>query len=86
MLAFDEAQEIKKVGGIEMSAILAHVYDYCKNIIIVFTGSQFGLLKEVLEPRPDDPFYGRYIHRIVLQKFDDAQSMRFLKLGFSQKK
>lgn len=85
VLTFDEAQEIKRVVGVEMPAILAHVYDYCKNISIVFTGSQFGLLKEILDPGPENPLYGRYIHRIPLKKFDDAQSLDFLKLGFRQK-
>jgi len=85
VLTFDEAQEIKRVVGVEMPAILAHVYDYCKNIAIVFTGSQFGLLEEILEPGADNPLYGRYIHRISLKKFDDAQSMEFFELGFRQK-
>jgi len=85
VLTFDEAQEIKRVVGVEMPAILAHVYDYCKNIVIVFTGSQFGLLEEILEPGPENPLYGRYIHRMPLKRFDDAQSIEFLKLGFRQK-
>jgi AAA+ ATPase superfamily predicted ATPase len=85
VLMFDEAQEIRKVVGVEMTAILAHVYDYCKNILIVFTGSQFGLLEEILEPRPENPLYGRYIHRMPLRKFEEAQSIEFLKLGFRQK-
>lgn len=85
VLAFDEAQEIRKVAGVNTSAVLAHVYDYCANILPIFTGSQFGLLREVLDPRPEDPLYGRYVHRIPLKKFDFEQSMEFLKLGLSQR-
>lgn len=84
VLAFDEAQEIRKVAGVNMSAVLAHVYDYCANILPVFTGSQFGLLREVLDPKPEDPLYGRYMHRIPLKKFVFEQSMEFFKLGLSQ--
>lgn len=85
VLAFDEAQEIRKVAGVNLSAMLAHTYDYCPNILPVFTGSQFGLMREVLDPGPEDPLYGRYVHRITLKKFDFEQSMEFLKLGLNQK-
>lgn len=86
VLAFDEAQEIRKIAGIDMSAMLAHVYDYCADTLLIFTGSQFGLLREVLDPRPKDPLYGRYVHRIALRKFSEEQSIEFLKLGLKEKK
>lgn len=85
VLGFDEAQELKKVVGVDFISILAHIFDYCKNIEIVFTGSQFGLFKEILEPDHKSSLYGRYIHRIKLNPFEKPSSMQFLEFGFVEK-
>lgn len=86
VLGFDEAQELVGVVGIDFISILAHIFDYCKNIQIVLTGSKFGLLKEILEPDHTSPLYGRYIHPIRIKPFEKPNSKKFLELGFNENK
>lgn len=44
IIAFDEAQNLRGKLGHEMLSILAHCYDYCKNVTFILTGSEIGLL------------------------------------------
>lgn len=85
IIAFDEAQELGKVAGLDMQKVLAHVYDYCKNTTVVLTGSAIGLLRDFIGA--DDakaPLYGRAMTEIRLGRFNQAQSRDFLEKGFKQ--
>jgi acetyl esterase/lipase len=48
VIALDEAQEFKRLAGLRLSALMAHVYDYVKGIQWIVTGSQVGVLSEVV--------------------------------------
>lgn len=86
-IAFDEAQELRKVAGIRMDKILAHVYDYCKATSIVLTGSAVGLLYDFLgEEDPEAPLYGRSKTKITLKRLEPEEAEDFLHRGFKQAK
>lgn len=84
-VAFDEAQELRKVAGMRMDKILAHIYDYCKNTSIVVTGSAMGLLYHFVgEEDPGAPLYGREKTEITLMQLESEQARDFLLKGFKQ--
>lgn len=85
VLVFDEAQELSKVAGINFPAVFQDIYDFRKDTSVVFTGSMVGLLENVLnEIEYGEPFFGRFIRKIYLQKFDRGSSIDFLKRGFKE--
>ncbi len=87
IIAFDEAQELKKIAGVDMEKIIAHIYDYLHNLSIVLTGSAVGLLYDFIDcQNPKAPLYGRHITEIRLQRFSVEKSRKFLMLGFKQAK
>jgi len=84
-IAFDEAQELRKVAGIGMDKILAHVYDYCKATSIILTGSAVGLLYDFLgEGDPEAALYGRSKTEIRLKRLEPQEAEDFLRKGFKQ--
>lgn len=86
-IAFDEAQELRKVAGIRMDRILAHVYDYCKTTSIVLTGSAIGLLYDFIGAEdPEAPLYGRSKTEIRLKRLEPEEAEDFLHRGFKQAK
>jgi len=98
VLALDEAQHFNKVKDFNMAEILAHIYDYCKNIVVILTGSEIGLLYNFLgktrsndartkfqsKKFSDHALAGRAIDEIPLQRFSSEQSKEFLREGFKQ--
>ncbi|BDB98703.1 AAA family ATPase [Saccharolobus caldissimus] len=85
ILIFDEAQELMKVNGINFSSIFHDIYDYCKNTTVVFTGSSAGILENMLKSLEyEKPFFGRFIRRIRIEKFDERLSRDFLLKGFEE--
>jgi len=85
VIIFDEAQELAKVNGINFSSVFHDIYDYCKNTTIIFTGSMIGILEKVLKNiEYEKPFFGRYIRRIYLERFDREASKDFLVKGFEE--
>lgn len=84
-IAFDEAQELRKVAGVRIDKILAHIYDYCRNTSIVVTGSAMGLLHDFVGGEdPESPLYGRSKTEIRLKPLDPEGAEDFLLRGFKQ--
>lgn len=84
-VAFDEAQEFRKVTGMRMDKILAHIYDYCRNTSIVVTGSAMGLLQDFMgEEDAEAPLYGRGKTEITLKPLEPEGAEEFLLEGFKQ--
>jgi len=48
IVVFDEAQELMKVNGLNLPSLLHDIYDYCKDTVIIFTGSMIGLVEGML--------------------------------------
>jgi AAA+ ATPase superfamily predicted ATPase len=85
IIAFDEAQNMRGKLGYEVLALLAHSYDYCKNISFILTGSELGLLYDFLRlDDPSSPLYGRHIEEVRVGRFNADRSLDFLERGFQQ--
>ena len=85
LIAFDEAQEFKRLAGMSLTTLMAHVYDYVKGIQWIVTGSQVGVLRDFLGVEdPGAPLFGRALTRIQLRRLAKEESEDFLRLGFSQ--
>lgn len=83
-LAIDEAQELR-VLPINFPALLAYIYDNLKNIIVILTGSQVGLLYDLLKiDDPESPLYGRLLYEVRLKRIAYEQAIEFLRLGFKE--
>jgi AAA+ ATPase superfamily predicted ATPase len=85
VIAFDEAQEFRKIMKFDVTSILAHGYDYAKGLQFVVTGSEVGMLHNFLRiDEPKSPLYGRATVEIELSGLNEEQSKEFLKKGFAQ--
>ncbi|QXJ35477.1 AAA family ATPase [Saccharolobus shibatae] len=83
-IVFDEAQYLR-FSTVGLKPLLAHIYDYMKGLVLIFTGSEVGLLEDFLGV--DDAkseLYGRYYCSIELKPFDEEKSKEFLKKGFEE--
>ena len=78
VLAVDEAQEIYRLG---FDKYLAFVYDNLRAIKLVLSGSQVGLLNNILND-PEAPLFGRARLEIDVEKLSREQSKEFLEMGF----
>ncbi len=85
VIGFDEAQELVKLRGINLLPVIAHAYDYLKNIVFIITGSQVGFLHRFLKiGNPQSPLYGRATLDITLRPFNYEQALLYLEEGFKQ--
>ncbi|MEM2514683.1 MAG: hypothetical protein QXU81_10310 [Candidatus Bathyarchaeia archaeon] len=65
VIALDEAQELAAISG-RLLKLLANIFNTHPNIVFIFTGSMFGLMKILLEPASSSPLYGRSPAKIYL--------------------
>lgn len=83
-LVFDELQELASVN-IDFSKLLAYIYDNLKNIAVVVTGSQIGLLYDLLGVEdPGSPLYGRLVMEVRVGRLPRDRAMDFLERGFRE--
>ncbi|MFA4701688.1 AAA family ATPase [Pyrococcus kukulkanii] len=84
IVAFDEAQYLRFANE-DLTKFFAWVLDALQNIILVFTGSQVGVLEKFLRLYDgSSPLFGRYNVRIVLPRFNPSESLEFLERGFKE--
>lgn len=87
IIAFDEAQELRKVAGVDVAKLLAYCYDHCRNITIILTGSAIGLLYEFLGNGDSSAaLYGRSRTEIQIGRLSPDRAKDFLLRGFKQTK
>lgn len=85
LLVFDEAQELRRIAKYRMDKFMAYVYDRFKNVTVVATGSEVGLLEDFLRvENPSAPLYGRAIDEINLSPFSEEQARDFLIKGYKE--
>lgn len=85
VLAFDEAQELRRVRGLNIQSVVAYSYDRLKSIVTVLTGSQVGMLHRFLRiENPKTPLYGRSVATIAVRRLSDTEALDFLAKGFAQ--
>ncbi len=85
IIAFDEAQELRKIMRYDFTSLLAHAYDYCNGLQFVVTGSEIGMLYKFLNVEDAKaPLYGRAMVEIELKGLDMEKSIEYLCSGFRQ--
>jgi AAA+ ATPase superfamily predicted ATPase len=85
VVAFDEAQELRKITWINFVRLFAYIYDNLDYVRIVLTGSEVGLLYKFLRlDDRDSPLYGRYIHIVSTRRLTFEESIDFLEKGFKE--
>ena len=85
VFALDEVQELSKLRGLDLTKVFAYCYDNLRNLILVLTGSKIGLVFRFLKlDDPKSPLYGRAAQQILLNNFNEHQSLEFLREGFRQ--
>ncbi|MFP3320377.1 MAG: ATP-binding protein [Acidilobus sp.] len=83
-VVLDEAQYLR-YSTIGLRPLLAHVYDRLRNVTLIMTGSEVGLLHDFIGiDDPSSPLYGRYGLTIELRPFDEERSRQFLRRGFEE--
>lgn len=83
VIELDEVQELAVISG-HLLKLLANIFNTYPNIVFIFTGSIFGLMKTLLEPGSSSPLYGRSPARLYLQPFERECATDFLKKGFEE--
>ena len=77
----DEAQNIKKLDD-----LIAHIYDSFSNVSFILSGSEVGILDELLGEKTNSPLYGRATTTIELNRMEKSDSLKFLEEGFKETK
>lgn len=78
----DEAQ---RSNSKELADFISYVYDKVKNITFILSGSEIGLLEDVVGTYDaEHSLYGRQIFYIDMKRLDRSGSEDFLKKGFEQ--
>lgn len=84
-LVFDEAQELRRLARYRMDRLMAYIYDRFKNITLIVTGSEIGVVDDFLHLKDSEaPLYGRAIDEINLKPFSEKQSREFLIKGYRE--
>ena len=83
VIELDEVQELAAISG-RLLKLLANMFNTHPNMIFIFTGSMFGLMKTLLEPEATSPLYGRSPAKLYLQPFPKEIATQFLKKGFQE--
>lgn len=85
VIAFDEAQEFRRLVGFDLPKLLAYVYDRVRTAQVVVTGSQEGFLHDFLGVgNPKHALYGRYHVPIEIHRLTRDEAEKFLRKGFEQ--
>nr|WP_231136435.1 ATP-binding protein [Acidianus ambivalens] len=85
IIAIDEAQRLRGPLSKEIKDAIAHAYDYDRNLTFILTGSEVGLLHELIDVENENsPVYGRYYLEITLDRFNKERSREFLQRGFQE--
>lgn len=83
LVAFDEIQLIR--GDKSIPRLFAHIADANRNITLIVTGSEIGLLFEFLGlDDPGSPLYGRHYTEIKMRNFEPKEAEAFLMAGSQQ--
>jgi len=81
ILAIDEVQELRDLSEPDIGELLSYIYEHLSEIRLILTGSEVGLMYEILPRRYLAPLN---FDRITLQPLTQDQATEFLRLGFRQ--
>ncbi|MEK6924251.1 MAG: ATP-binding protein [Candidatus Micrarchaeota archaeon] len=78
----DEAQ---RMNCKDLADVLSYFYDRFPNVSFLISGSEVGLVEEILgENDGEHPLYGREISKVTINRLDRNRAMDYLKEGFKQ--
>lgn len=83
VIILDEVQEVAPVSG-PLLKLLGNVFSTYPNVVFIFTGSEFGLIRTLLEPDSSSPLYGRSPASMRLGPFVPETSVEFLLAGLRE--
>lgn len=85
LLAIDEAQYLRFSRKVSYDGVMAWGLDNLRNVFFVISGSEVGVLREMLDfENTKAPLYGRFKNELLLRKFNDEESAEFLRRGFEE--
>jgi len=85
IIAFDEAQDLINLRGVNLLYPLAYTFDNLKKVRIIMSGSEMRLLYRFLGvENPKSPLFGRAMNEVELRPFDHEKSIEFLRRGFKE--
>lgn len=85
VVALDEVQSVRPPLSAEIRNAIAYSYDNLENITFIVAGSEMGLLYSFLGyENPSSPLYGRYVHEVLIERFDRDLAREFLARGFNE--
>ncbi len=83
LFAVDEVQLVR--GDKALPRLFARIADSNRNVTVILTGSEIGLLYDFLGfDDPESPLYGRHYAEIRMRNFDPEEAKTFLEEGFKQ--
>jgi hypothetical protein len=83
LFAVDEVQLVR--GDKALPRLFARIADSNRNVTVILTGSEIGLLYDFLGfDNPESPLYGRHYTEIRMRNFDSEEAKTFLEEGFKQ--
>ena len=83
LFAVDEVQLVR--GDKMLPRLFARIADSNRNITVILTGSEIGLLYDFLGfDNPESPLYGRHYAEIRMRNFSPEEAKTFFKEGFKQ--
>jgi AAA+ ATPase superfamily predicted ATPase len=85
LIELDEVQELAPVSG-SLLKLLANIFNTYNNLVFVFSGSMFGVMKTLLEPHANSPLYGRSPAKLFLNPFEKDLAIDFIEKGFKEQK
>lgn len=80
LIVLDEVQELGPNSG-ALLRLLGNVFNSHPNVGFVFTGSMFGVMRNLLHPASTSPLYGRSPVPVELGPFDRTTAEAFLRKG-----
>jgi AAA+ ATPase superfamily predicted ATPase len=83
VIDLDEVQELSDISGYLLN-LLANTHNTYPNLVFVFTGSRFGLVRALLEPGPSSPLYGRLPAELLIRPYDESVAKAFLVEGLKE--
>ncbi|AHC52075.1 ATPase [Sulfolobus acidocaldarius SUSAZ] len=85
IIAFDEAQDLINLRGVNLLYSLAYAFDNLQKVRIIMSGSEMRLLYRFLGiENPKSPLFGRAMNEVELRPFDHEESIEFLRRGFEE--
>ena len=85
LFVLDEAQYLRSSRKVVYDGVIAWSIDNLKNITFILSGSEVGVLKDMLNYEDiKAPLYGRLKNEIVLRRLNPEESKVFLERGFKE--